>query len=410
MKKTLFAPAERATEVQVRDLHQVLSRIPLFESLLGSVPDVLLLLNENRQIVFANDAALCLVGARSASDVLGKRPGEALGCVHASETEGGCGTTEFCQTCGAVRAILAAQRGKPDSQECRISVEESCDAMDLQVSTTPFEYGGKRFTICAVQDISHEKRRRVLERTFFHDLLNTVGGLRGFVELLLESEPEEVPEVADRVAQISQHLIEEIESQRTLSAAEAGELSVNLDELKAKESLEELAVLYRHHDVAKGKTVTMDSDSKNLVFRSDHALLSRVLGNMMKNALEATSAGGNVILGARRDADHVVFWVNNPAFMPREVQLQVFQRSFSTKGPGRGLGTYSIRLLVSRYLGGAADFESSEAEGTTFRVRLPLDGARDRAGSGSSAEVGTLTVRQAPARTRTTDLVIGDLT
>jgi sensor histidine kinase regulating citrate/malate metabolism len=59
--------------------------------------------------------------------------------------------------------------------------------------------------------------------------------------------------------------------------------------------------------------------------------------------------------------------------MPRDVQLQVFQRSFSTKGPGRGIGTYSIRLLVSRYLHGTVDFESSKEQGTTFRVHLPFE-------------------------------------
>jgi sensor histidine kinase regulating citrate/malate metabolism len=66
----------------------------------------------------------------------------------------------------------------------------------------------------------------------------------------------------------------------------------------------------------------------------------------------------------------VELWVNNPTFMPRDVQLQVFKRSFSTKGAGRGIGTYSMRLLASRYLGGTVDFTTSEADGTTFRVRL----------------------------------------
>jgi sensor histidine kinase regulating citrate/malate metabolism len=62
--------------------------------------------------------------------------------------------------------------------------------------------------------------------------------------------------------------------------------------------------------------------------------------------------------------------VNNPTFMPRDVQLQVFKRSFSTKGTGRGIGTYSMRLLASKYLGGEVDFTTSQAEGTTFRVQL----------------------------------------
>jgi signal transduction histidine kinase len=351
----------------------LLSGIPLLKTILCSVPDVLLFLNEQRQIVFANNAAYCFLDVEPSPELFGKRPGEAIGCVHATETEGGCGTTEFCQTCGAVQAILSAQRGNSDVKECRIALEDSWDALDLKVSTVPFEYDGEQFTICAVQDISHEKRRRALERTFFHDVLNTVGGLRGFAELLMESEPEEVPEVAGTVSQISHQLIEEIESQRSLLAAEADELSVTPNELNTKEILEELAVVYRRHEVAQGKTIAITDDSENLVFRSDYALLLRVIGNMLKNAVEATPAGANVSLGARRDADQVEFWVNNPTFMPRDVQLQVFQRSFSTKGPGRGIGTYSIRLLVSRYLRGTVDFESSKKWGTTFRVHLPFE-------------------------------------
>ena len=57
--------------------------------------------------------------------------------------------------------------------------------------------------------------------------------------------------------------------------------------------------------------------------------------------------------------------------MPADAQLQVFQRSFSTKGDGRGLGTYGSRLLTERYLGGEIGFESTESTGTTFRVSLP---------------------------------------
>jgi len=366
-----FAPAGRATEPEIHNLFELLSGVPLLNDILGSVPDALLFLNEHRQIVFANRATFCFLGIEPTSEVLGNRPGEALGCVHATETAGGCGTTEFCQTCGAVQAILAAQKGNSDVQECRIAIKDSFDAVDLKVSTAPFEYDGEPFTICAIQDISHEKRRRTLERTFFHDVLNTAGGLQGYADLLQESEPEEVPEVATKVSEISQHLIEEIESQRSLMAAEADELSVNPRELRTKEVLEELAVAYRRHEVAADKNIVVAADSENLDIRSDHALLLRVLGNMVKNALEASSAGETVTLGSTREADEVEFWVHNSAHMPRDVQLQVFKRSFSTKGSGRGIGTYSIRLFVTRYLYGSVDFESSEDLGTTFRVRLP---------------------------------------
>ena len=93
---------------------------------------------------------------------------------------------------------------------------------------------------------------------------------------------------------------------------------------------------------------------------------------MVKNALEASEPGQTVTLGCNVIGDDVEFWVHNVAAMPEEVQLQVFQRAFSTKGAGRGSGTYSMRLLSQRYLQGDVSFMSSEDEGTTFRVRCPL--------------------------------------
>jgi len=58
--------------------------------------------------------------------------------------------------------------------------------------------------------------------------------------------------------------------------------------------------------------------------------------------------------------------------MHEDVQLQLFQRSFSTKsGTGRGVGSYSVKLLTEKYLRGTVTFSSSEAQGTTFTVRLP---------------------------------------
>jgi sensor histidine kinase regulating citrate/malate metabolism len=62
--------------------------------------------------------------------------------------------------------------------------------------------------------------------------------------------------------------------------------------------------------------------------------------------------------------------------MPREVQLQLFKRSFTTKGAGRGVGAYSMKLLTEQYLRGTVTFRSSPEEGTTFVAGYPpsLDG------------------------------------
>ena len=113
----------------------------------------------------------------------------------------------------------------------------------------------------------------------------------------------------------------------------------------------------------------MDSE---VSINTDTVLLLRAVGNLVKNALEAAGAGETVTLSAVADVNEVIIKVNNPAIMPASVQLQVFQRSFSTKAKtGRGIGTYSVKLFVETFLGGNTYFRSSEKEGTTFYISLP---------------------------------------
>ena len=80
----------------------------------------------------------------------------------------------------------------------------------------------------------------------------------------------------------------------------------------------------------------------------------------------------NPSLGAQGDGREIELWVMNPSAMPEEVRMQIFQRSFSTKGKGRGIGTYSLKLLGETYLKGEVGFTSAEDEGTRFFIRLPI--------------------------------------
>jgi signal transduction histidine kinase len=72
----------------------------------------------------------------------------------------------------------------------------------------------------------------------------------------------------------------------------------------------------------------------------------------------------------------VAFHVNNAGEIPPTVAPRIFQRSFTTKaGTGHGLGTYGMRLLGERYLGGKVSFTTSAEAGTVFSIRLPLPAA-----------------------------------
>jgi signal transduction histidine kinase len=302
--------------------------------------------------------------------------GEALGCAHAfapgDDPLGSCGTTEFCRECGAVRAVLQSLRGQADVQECRILLADD-RALDLRVTARPLKEDGRPFVLFALTDISHEKRRSVLERIFFHDILNTAGGMLGVAELLRTGGPEEVADFKDTVALLANSLVDEIKAQQMLVAAERGELKLQAERIHSLTLLCELRSTYVNHDVCMGRLIAVDPLSDVVLFRSDSRLVRRVLGNMLKNALEGCSPGGTATLSCRAAAGGIEFTVHNPGVMPRSVQLQVFQRSFSSKGDGRGLGTYSMKLLTDRYLRGSIDFVSTPEQGTTFRAWYPME-------------------------------------
>jgi signal transduction histidine kinase len=372
-KSTEFAPAERASAEDVKRQSQLFVERDLFSFLPAAVPCALIVLNAQRQIVFANQRFKDIAHANGLHEpVEGQRPGEALDCIRAAERPGGCGTTEFCTTCGAVAAILTSQGGAVDVQECRITRRSTGDVLELRVWATPVDIDGEQFTIFAALDISDEKRRRALERIFLHDIHNVACGIKWCIEFLKKAGPDELDGCFEDIRRLCRELNEEIEAQRLLLRAETGELVVSPGRIGTLGLLQDAVGLYRSHPVCLSRHLRIDEASQDRIIVSDRVLLLRVLCNLVKNGLEASYPDETVTIGCVEGNGQIEFWVHNAATMSREVQLQVFQRSFSTKGEDRGLGTYSIKLLTERYLQGQVSFTTSPDAGTTFHVRYPL--------------------------------------
>jgi hypothetical protein len=370
-----FAPARRSSKEEIERQVKLVSSILGIRQIVRFLPDIVLIVNENRQIVYANSTALRLMENEPSKSVYGMRPGELLDCVHVNEYNGGCCTSAYCNNCGAVRAILSSIKGHEDVQECRIVQRKTRTAMDLRVWAFPLEVDSSTFLLVTIHDISTEKQKRVLERMFFHDIMNTVTSIQTYADILQDAgkgdDKTDLKELISRIGRLSNRLIEEIKTQRELISAENNELEVHLGPLNSVGFLRELAESNEILQVAQDKKIIIDPQAVNVDLVSDEVLLSRIVGNMIKNALEAISSGQVVTLGCEEMDEETCFWVHNPGFIPYKVQLEIFQRSFSTKGPGRGLGTYSMRLLGEHYLRGNISFTSSEKEGTVFQARFP---------------------------------------
>lgn len=370
---TQFADPARQDSEKINQQVATINELPMIHQLVDLVPDIFLILNEQRQIIFCNKAFANKVGLVDYSDVYGLKPGEALNCIHASSTEGGCGTTQHCIYCGAINAILNSQNyhKKPDSEECCIMCNENL-AMNFRVWAKNLTVADGNYTIFIARDTSDAKRRSVLEHIFFHDILNTAGGLQGLVGLLDRADEDTLDELIDLVNSASATLIEEIKAQKDILAAEAGELKIQNTILNSLNILKAVYKIYTKHEVALNRNIKIADDTVSVDFKSDPRLIKRIIGNMLKNALEAAADGETVTIGVEKHPKGVEFWVHNAGVMPDKAKMQVFKRSFSTKGNGRGLGTYSIKLLGEKYLKGKVSFESKAEHGTIFSFILPF--------------------------------------
>jgi len=375
-EQTQFAPAKRSTANEIIQENKQVGSQEFFTKVFSAMTGIWAVMDKNRQIVYANDELISLMGIKSLDLILGKRPGEVLSCLHSAEEPSGCGTSRSCAYCGAVNTILESQRtGMRSVSETNISsmVDGKHKSWDLNVICTPISFNGDTFYVLILQDISGEKRRLALERIFFHDLLNSIGGLSGLLTILKnETDPDEIHELINLSEDISRNITDEIMSQREIRAAESGELKVSIESTNSIEILDTIIRKISFHEVVSDKYIIKSEDSVNLDFETDNILLQRVMINLLKNALEATEPLGKVITGIRNYENKIVFWVRNQNVIPKDVQMQLFQRSFSTKGTGRGLGTYSIRLLTENYLGGKVTFISNETEGTVFSIELNI--------------------------------------
>lgn len=365
---TYFLPAETFPIEKVLEQKSKFEKPEIFQEILLNLPYPILVLNSLRQVVFCNEALLKNFPEVKNNGVLGKRPGEIFKCEH-SYSDSGCGTTLFCRTCGAAKAIAESLAGRSDIQECRIITYDD-EAYDFRVWTYPKVIDGEMFSIFTLIDISHEKRREILERIFYHDILNTANGLIGLLELAQTSVGDEQDQLIQTSLNFSKVLVEEVNSQRLVYLAEIGDLEIEPVKFSIQDLVNEIISLYQTQTLFREIELLVEIE-RDFYLLTDKTILRRIIVNLLKNAIEASKPNSIVRISAEKQNELSIIKVYNQSVMAEDVKLQIFKRSFSTKGKGRGLGTYSIKLLTEKYLKGKVYFISEKSYGTEFIVEIP---------------------------------------
>jgi len=319
--ETEFAPAARAGDELISWQHNAFLSDPTAVALLEAMPGPAMVLNRHRQIVASNSQLQVMFSTDDCESLAGRRPGEVMGCVRSRERAGGCGTTAACAQCGAVQAILQSMstRGRA-VKECRVrtSFRTGQGALDFRVFATWAEIAGEEMVVLALMDISSEKRRRVLERSLFHELRDECMDAEAGSGSAQERESSPVAETVFRqeFGDLANRVLGQIEAHRQLLAAESGELVVLEQDVDLRGLLEKQAAACRQARVGRGREIALRMEG-NESLRTDPVQLARVVDGLLRNALEATPEGGRVEVSATHEGDGVTLAIRNAGVIPR---------------------------------------------------------------------------------------------
>jgi signal transduction histidine kinase len=106
--------------------------------------------------------------------------------------------------------------------------------------------------------------------------------------------------------------------------------------------------------------------------------MKQALLNIVINGEQAMPNGGTLTIVARRHEGNAVIEVHDQGSgIPKDVQDKIFELYFTTKKGGSGIGLAQTYQIMQWHYG-SVDFETTEGQGTTFRLRLPmLEATRD---------------------------------
>ena len=214
-----------------------------------------------------------------------------------------------------------------------------------------------------------------------HELRTPLTSIRGYLELVIDGEAgdvtEEQREFLGIVQRNANRLLALVGDLLFLAQIEAGKLSLEMGAIDlaaiAAESVETARPLAEDKDI----TLTL-ATGRLQPFAGDRTRLAQLLDNLISNAIKFTPEGGRVDVRTSSARGNAILEVRDTGMgIPAEEQEYVFERFFRTSRAteeaiqGTGLGLAISKAIVHAH-GGRITLASSDGEGATFRVSIPI--------------------------------------
>jgi PAS domain S-box-containing protein len=147
---------------------------------------------------------------------------------------------------------------------------------------------------------------------------------------------------------------------------------LHLEDTDLRLVLDEVLLLASPDAAQHGVKIVRELPDEAMAVKVDVDFIKQAMLNVVLNGVQAMPKGGTLTIAAHRNDDTVVTEVRDQGTgIPASVQDKIFELYFTTKETGSGIGLAQTYQIMQWHYG-SVDFESTEGQGTTFRLRLPL--------------------------------------
>ena len=231
----------------------------------------------------------------------------------------------------------------------------------------------KHVRIIALSDVSHELSNQEVDswikliRVLTHEIMNTITPVTSLSETLLTrvTEDKDLKQGLETIHKTGTELLAFVNNYRRFTHVPQPQPAL----FYVEPFLERMALLCNHE-------VEIEVTPKDLLVYADESLLSHVVTNLLKNAVEAFKEKEKlsfIRLQAYANAQEsiIIDVSNNAGLIPEDVASHIFIPFFTTKPEGSGIGL-SLSRQIMRVSGGSLSLHQDKAQGiTTFRIIIP---------------------------------------